>query len=630
MVLVMNDVRKLHRVARGLGIALLLAVPLLAVALDRPWTRELVKDEVRHFAYLHSCWLDGDLDFTNEYTALYPRFADNPEVVAATGRPSNEAAVGAALLWTPGFLAVHAAMLTGRALGAGVTADGYAAPYQSACVLAGSLSMSLGIWLSYGILRRLGNQPSDAVIGVALVATGTHYLHSWLLPGLYAHTLAVGLSTVFVYYWSRTWGRTDPARWAVLGLLGGLGFLVRWQNVWLGTLAAMFELCVLLRRASDPRRELPRLLVAGCSFAIVMALCFVPQLLVWRSLYGSWIVIPQGQSLLQGETYILELLFSPRYGLFGVSPLLYVSVLGLVVGAVRLRTNPVFNLGLLYVACAVLLNGALAAGSWYGGATFGPRRLDSLFPFMVIGAGEATARVVELMRRWPRLVFVPVLGCAFAATLILVFAYRDRRINVGMVGAGTYPQQATGEMLRVTGWLPTLPAAIVDGLPKGILPGQYSRLMDEELVAWGNRTLRLDASSAHHLGKGWAVDPGMTGARMTRSSASLFIYLMDLGYRYSDIRLEMDVENQGPAEAALTLAVNGTPVGRDCRVAPHVRAKCRVSVLRSQWTSGINYLELRAVDGHGTDGGLDVVVHEIQFDPAPMPLLIEKRAPRRP
>ncbi len=81
----------------------------------RRYGRLIVGDGIYYYVYLRSAVLDGDLDFTNDYT-LYQQFNnEDPRKKAEmlerdltpTGKPGNLFSVGPALLWAPVFIPTH-------------------------------------------------------------------------------------------------------------------------------------------------------------------------------------------------------------------------------------------------------------------------------------------------------------------------------------------------------------------------------------------------------------------------------------------------------------------------------------------------------------------------------------------
>ena len=476
-------------IGKGVVIAaVLIGIPVLAgfLSIDD----QLGKDEIRHFSYLHSMVFDRDLDFTNEYESIYPAFQSRPWEVEETGRPPNESPIGAALFWLPAYLIVIFAQLDPSGLGV--------ASRVSTVIVSSSL-VSMAVFLARDLARR--TVPAGSSLSVAAVAGGSFFVYWWLYPGLYSHGVAIGISTLYVWYWFTRLDRHDLKCWLVLGLLGGLVALVRWQNVLLPLISLPWKI-----RRGRPASDVA---LSISVFTLGFVVSFSPQLLVWHSIYGHWLVTPQGDFMHWTKPYLIDVLFSPRYGLLGFSPILYISVVGLLLN-VSSFGKPLVRLGISYFLVATYVNAS--AGDWYAGATFGPRRMDSLFPFLVIGTALFATWFQDVVRRRPQNLLGGVVVVSVLATLVLGSAYRASRINVGMVGAHEFPARAWDVMFRTVGWLPSMPAELFYVLRDGTRIGQYSSLAHDDPLTWldgviipDDRRLssdwRLEDSTAHLEGE---------------------------------------------------------------------------------------------------------------------------------
>ncbi len=527
------------------------------------------KDEIRHLSYLRSLVFDRDLDFTNDYRLLWDKFRRRPWYVERTGRPPNESPIGPALLWLPAYLLL---------VGSGIDPSGVGLITRALLAAISSAAFSAGILATWATVRRL---TSHALLTVGCVVLASHYVYWWLFPGLYGHALAAGTCGLYFWFWRRTLDRDDARSWALLGAISGLVAMVRWQNLLLPLLGAGWKI---LRRG--------RLRPAAIAwFAVPLLLCLLPQVMAWQAVYGVPLLIPQGRFMHWDKPYLLDTLFSPRYGLLGFSPFLYLSVLGLVVGARQAR-RPLVGLAVLYFLVAWYVNAS--AGDWYGGATFGPRRMDSLFPVLAIGAALAIESGIRLVCTRPQVPFA-LLGLALTSyTAVLAGAYEREEINVGMVGADRFPQSASQLLLERVGWLPSAPAEAFHRLVSGTRWGQYSAIAGAEPISWRDGTWRPEA---RFLGPGWRLDRH-GAAHLEAERGRLFVYLMDLGYRYRDLDVTVIARCRGPARgdscSDVSLALNGRPVavvlGRGQGGTIRVRAHLPYERLRP----GINAIDLGA------------------------------------
>ena len=99
-----------------------------------------------------------------------------------------------------------------------------------------------------------------------------------------------------------------------------------------------------------------RHVVDGLAFAAAAVAGFLPQLLVWKAIYGRFFAVsPIGPQIRLWHPRLVDILWSSQNGLFATSPVLYVGAIGLLLLWRRDR---------LLAGCALL---ALAAMTWFNG-----------------------------------------------------------------------------------------------------------------------------------------------------------------------------------------------------------------------------------------------------------------------
>ena len=393
------------------GRRIVIAAWLLALPLLTPRIRGA--DEIEYFAHLRSLAFDGDLEFGNEYAHFHAR---DPEGLAgfaatflekrepATGRHINFAPIGTALLWSPFYLLGHLGVLAARATGSPVAADGFSAPYVAAVCFASWLYGGLGLLLAHDALVRFGgvNERDSGWAAAAVL---------WATPLLYYMTIAPGFShavsvfAVAALVWASLWARwRGPAAWAAVGLVGGTCALVREQDALFLCVPALF----ILRDAFEKRR-FAGALASGAALGLAAGLAFVPQLLAYRAINGSF-----GPSRLvtrkmsYASPHFFEVMFDPAHGLFLWAPLLLAAVAALWAATLR-RRDVVAGTLLLAVAAQVWINGSV--GSWTQAGAFGSRRFVGASVMFTWGLALAATAVRERM------------GPATRVAALLVFAW---------------------------------------------------------------------------------------------------------------------------------------------------------------------------------------------------------------
>jgi hypothetical protein len=184
----------------------------------------------------------------------------------------------------------------------------------------------------------------------------------------------------------------DPERrprtlrtWIVLGATLGAAMLARPQLALWGVLLAGAAVDDLRARRDT------KLIARWLACAAAALLVFAPQLVVWKLLYGSWWVVPQGPGFMRWDAPCWsETLFSSRNGLFPWSPAYAVFAVALVAGA---RTHArVVGFAVAGVALQAIANGA--AWDWWAGGSFGGRRFDSTFVAFAFGAAVVARWIV--------------------------------------------------------------------------------------------------------------------------------------------------------------------------------------------------------------------------------------------
>jgi len=147
----------------------------------------------------------------------------------------------------------------------------------------------------------------------------------------------------------------------MLGAIAGFITLIRWQNVLFALLPAFEAIGMLVAslRSSDTRRTRATF-IAGLTFTACATIAFLPQMLAWKSIYGSYLAVsPVGPQIRWWDPHLIDVLWSSRNGLLSWSPILYVGAIGLFLFAARWPAVGVPSL----IAVAVMVeNGESGSG----------------------------------------------------------------------------------------------------------------------------------------------------------------------------------------------------------------------------------------------------------------------------
>ena len=186
---------------------------------------------------------------------------------------------------------------------------------------------------------------------------------------------------LLLFVWARLRDRRGYWGWALIGATVGLATLVRWQNLTFAAIPAADLLCGLTTKT--PSNKFEGGAPAGAKLAACAAACalvFLPQLIGWRIVYGSFVTVPQGGAFMTwSRPNLLKLLFSTEHGLITWTPLCGVGLVGLFIWPKDQRRV------MASLAVAMILQ--LYVGSCAGnvGWSFGMRRMVNCVPLFAVG-----------------------------------------------------------------------------------------------------------------------------------------------------------------------------------------------------------------------------------------------------
>jgi len=333
-------------------------------------------DGVGYYVYLRSLVFDHDLNFNNEYATFHVVILKEPKVTPL-GLPFNKYPIGPALLWLPFFLLAHLLALLGQTLTPAIVADGYGYLYQAAICIGSIFYGSLGFFLIYFCARKSFSQTASLLAITFLWLASNAFYYLVFEPSM-AHCLSLFSVSLFLTVWFNWfWEKPSPSlqQTIALGLAGGLIALVRFQDVIFLLLPYGYFLIRVVqawqrRDLSQAKHWLLSSLVTGLS----TLLAFLPQLLAWHLLFGTYFFSPylsdHNPPFYWLQPHLWEVLFSPFHGLFLWHPIYFFALIGL------LMLPKTFPRWLLWAFCALLLLNLYIIAAWWAwwqGDSFGGR-----------------------------------------------------------------------------------------------------------------------------------------------------------------------------------------------------------------------------------------------------------------
>jgi hypothetical protein len=557
----------------------------------------LQSDGFYYFAYLRSIAFDGDVDFTNDYRLL--GLDDKPHLFepTPTGYAQSAWTIGPAMVWSPFFAAGHVVATTLNRTNPDVSTNGVSFPYRQAVAVAGLFYALLGCWFCYLIAARFYPERLAAT-ATAVTMLGSFMIWYAVKEPTMTHAPSMAAVAAFILGWLAT--RTDAdggyarttRQWIWLGLLAGFMTTIRWQNALFAILPAADALVMLVaawRAGHMPRVR--RTLVVGALFTAAATVGFLPQMIAWKSIYGSWLAVsPVGPQIRWWDPHLLDILFSSRNGLFSWSPVLYLGAIGLVMFALRRPALGVPMIG--SVALMIYFNASVQ--DWWGSDGFGGRRFDGTLPIFVVGVAAFGTWAVWITRRHPGRVVAATAALLIAWNLALVQVAHDGSFRIGT--AVSFGDTSAAQARTLHGWFGnpfTYPVSLYFALRNGLLPSDYdllgvNRFLGDPLQPYGRADIGADDE--------WLIGAGWHGAERA-GDGSTFRWvapgaLLRLPLDHAaDITLQVRLHAfgfAGAAPQAVTISVNGraldpVAIGPDWQV---IQMETGAGI----WRAGVNRL----------------------------------------
>ena len=384
---------------RVLFVLFLLSLPFL-----NPWVRG---DGVGYYALARAPLIQHNLDFTADYQQANTSFRENrldangqpfPEFRTVTGHLDNHFAVGPAMLWSPFLFLAHAGVLVARSFGSAIPADGFSAPYRVAMAGATALYALLGLLLSFRLARNYVEERWALLATMAIWWASSLPIYMYFNPS-WSHAHSAFAAALFLFYWHKTRDNRTIWQWIVLGAIGGLMLDVYYPNAMLFAMLpfeAVPDYKVAFRGAAPNGLSLPQLLARHLAFAVALIVCLLPTFITRSIIYGGpfesgYIGVSHWDWL---SPHLLSVLFSSNHGLYSWTPILLLSLIGLVA---LWRSVP--RVGTAFLLIFVAFYYFIASyPDWAGISSYGNRFFVSLTPLFIVGLAFLLDRVSRFFR----------------------------------------------------------------------------------------------------------------------------------------------------------------------------------------------------------------------------------------
>ncbi len=331
---------------------------------------KVYSDGFGYYAYLPALiYRDFSFGFIEE-----GKWEHTLKLIEAAGGMVNKYPVGVAIMESPFFFTAHLISLLRDALTGSVTATGYSNLYQYMILAGGVCYWIAGTALLYMLLTKyLRFSKRVSLISCIVITYGTNLFHYASYDACFSHVYSYFLFNLFLYYlcWYEerdAEGRNRLWQTCIFGLLAGLIFMCRNTNI-------LFVLTYVFYGVTDWKtlKERVTVILKPARAVPIVLTGFVtlfPQLLYWHRATGHWFAYSYGNEAFYWLAPQLgNFLFSVKKGMFFWSPILLLSVIGMMI-AYKAKRKLYTGLVLFFV---LIMYVSSAWWMWYYGGSFGQR-----------------------------------------------------------------------------------------------------------------------------------------------------------------------------------------------------------------------------------------------------------------
>lgn len=349
-------------------------------------------DGYGYYMYLPQLFQYGDLYMTPERTqGVQDKYCEGANVYQLYHRDNGNYVdiyhMGQAMLELPAYCVgdVFARI-------SGSERDGFSKPYAIAFLVNAYCFLLLGLFYTTKLLRSFFDRKIAAIL-LILLFLGTNYyataIHSYQLQHLYLFALIA----LFFYYLQRF--KIELKRLHLIYSAFSLGLLstVRPTHVLLGIIPLIY-----LRGTLDKKKYWRVVL----EFLAIGFVCFIPQLLYWKLVGGSWLLLNlHVEEIILVDPHLSDFLWSYKKGWLTYTPLFLLLVPGFFL---LWRHNKRLFTALFPIT--ILMIWVFASWEcWYYASSFGSRVMVDLYPLLIIPVGYVLDSLWK-MRKWKGVLLV--------------------------------------------------------------------------------------------------------------------------------------------------------------------------------------------------------------------------------
>lgn len=337
-------------------------------------SNRLQVDAPSYYAYLPAVFIHQDLklNFIDQDHEYY--YGKIWFIKSENGNRLIKHPLGVSLLLSPFFLLSHLFTFIN-----GDEQTGYSPTYTNGVSIGVLLYLLAGLYFLQKILNNFGRSRAVAFTLITIVF-GTNLLWYATFEGLMSHAISFSLLSVNLYSFFN-WMSTQRGKMFYL-FISSLAFLILVRP--LSITLVLFYLLLIILNQPYIRVMISLFYFKKLQIGLGLLLSFIiilPQLFYWKFITGSWLYdVYQHEHFFFRDQEIINFLFSFRKGLFIYSPVLLLTILGMI--KVYKINKPLFYSLFLFLSFTVYLLSSWWA--WSYGISWGLRPMIDYYPLLCV------------------------------------------------------------------------------------------------------------------------------------------------------------------------------------------------------------------------------------------------------
>lgn len=384
------------------------------------WKWLMQSDAQGYYSYLPAIFIYSDLNF---YFAKIVKdknfFPDNSfyefRIGTSTGKPVNKCYAGVALMQLPFFLIAH--MLSNIF---GYDTHGYSKLYFIFVNIATIFYLLAGLIYTNKLLKLYNLKENVRAVTLWVILFGTNLFYYCIQePGI-SHVYSFSMIAFFAFYTKRFFIIEKKYDLYKIAFLLALICLIRPVNI-IMILAIPFlagDVKTLRMGVIKIFKKIDRLLFSVFLFIAIISIQFI----IYKISTGQFIIYSYAEEGFVPYPSILKFLFSYKKGFFVYTPIMLVSLLGLIYLWKKNKYEFITFLLFLFTVVYILSSW----WQWYYGGSFGSRVMIDFYSFFAIVLGF---KLNNIRKKALKRLFIILLFLLIVVNQIQTYQYRYGQIH---------------------------------------------------------------------------------------------------------------------------------------------------------------------------------------------------------